>query len=358
MIPDLLRHPPGGKPWLLYGALAASFLTNLVLAARLSARPDEAVATPVAAAEGVAPSLLQGAVAIPIVGEPSAVSNPPIPPELVQPLPDRSGVAQKAGTMRFTGVVQSSISATFQEAEGTSPAALSAVYSRLFVWDVDLRRDLHKGDRIDVLYKQQNAQEPQILAARLTLQPGQDDERKVETVRFTAPGDRFASWWAPNGVEMERRLIDGPLEDYEQIATLLSQRPSHGGMDFKTPIGTPVTLPRAGKVTRVDFDVPVNGSCVEVRYSDGVVARFLHLNEVLVKPGVAVSAGTVLGKSGNTGRSVAAHLHYELERGGKVLDPVDYHGVLQRHIQPEALPRFQEEAAQLLVQLDGAVAAM
>lgn len=348
MIPASLRSPPGGKPWLLYGVLGASLLGNAVLGARaLGARSDEDV-SPVQVA--VAPDY-------PVVGEPGVVSNPPVPAAEVAPLPEPEGVAQAAGTHRFTAEVRSSLSATFQSAEGTSPAALSAVFSRLFVWDVDFRRDIHKGDRVDVLYLQDRGTEPTILAARLVLEPGTPHERELVAARFQAPGDRFPSYWDEAGQEVERRLIAGPVESYEQIATLIKLRPSHEGMDFKTPIGTPVVAPRAGKVTRVDWEAEVNGQCVEVRYSDGVLARFTHLNERAVEPGQSFSAGTQLGASGNTGRSVVAHLHYELERGGKILDPVNYHGTLQRKIQPEAMPRYARELGDLLSQLDGKLAA-
>lgn len=345
--------PPGGRPWLLHALLGASLLANLVLGSRLlgAEAPAAPAAEPAMAAAPAAPT------EIPLVGEPSAEPNAPVPPDQVPPLPEPRGVAQKGGTLRYSGAITSSLSAAFVGVEGTSPAALSAVFSRLFAWDVDFRRDIHRGDQVDVLFTQDQGVEPRILAARLVLHPGTPEEKRFEAYRFQAPGDRWASWWAPDGQEIERRLIAGPLAEYEQAATLLKLMPSRKGMDFKTPIGNSVTAPRAGTVTRVSWDKDVSGESVELRYADGTLARFTHLNEVLVKAGQSVSAGTEVGKSGNTGRSVAAHLHYELERGGKVLDPVTYHGTLRRQLQADALPRFQEEAQALRSQLDAPVAA-
>lgn len=345
--------PPGGRPWLLHALLGASLLGNLVLGSRLLGgdAPPSLPEPSVAAAADVAPT------EIPVVGEPSALPNAPVPREQVPPLPEPRGVAQKGGTLHYSGAITSSLSAAFVGVEGTSPAALSAVFSRLFAWDVDFRRDIHRGDQVDVLFSQDQGVEPRILAARLVLHPGTPEEKRFEAFRFQAPGDRWASWWAPDGQEIERRLIAGPLAEYEQAATLLKLMPSRKGMDFKTPIGNAVLAPRAGTVTRVSWEKDVSGESVELRYGDGTLARFTHLNEVAVKPGQSVSAGTEVGKSGNTGRSVAAHLHYELEKGGKVLDPVTYHGTLRRQLQPDALPRFQEEAQALRSQLDAPVAA-
>ena len=127
-------------------------------------------------------------------------------------------------------------------------------------------------------------------------------------------------------------------------------------MDFKTPIGTPIIAPRAGKVTRVNWNHAANGNCVEVQFTDGALAKFLHLNENAVKEGQSVTAGTEIGKAGNTGHSTGAHLHYQLEKGGKVVDPIAYHGTLRRQMQPDAMPGFQQEMESLAAQLDGRVA--
>ncbi|MES2639815.1 MAG: M23 family metallopeptidase [Myxococcota bacterium] len=342
MLPESLRFPPGGKPWLLYGLFGASLVLNLALAIKFSGSDElPPAAVPVAAAP---------------IGDDTTVSNAPVPPELVPPLPEPEGIARAAGTLVFSGPVTSSLSVTFQEAPASNPAALTAVFARLFAWDIDLRRDLHKGDVVEVLYEQPDGAEPLVLAARLRSQPGGTTEKVYSAWRYQAPGDRFASYWSDTGEEVPRRLIDGPLPDYEQITSLLKDRPTHEGMDFKTPIGTPIVAPRAGKVTRTNWNHAANGNCVEVQFSDGATAKFLHMNENAVKDGQAVSAGTEIGKTGNTGRSTGPHLHYQLERGGRVLDPIDYHGTLRRQLPPDAMAGFEQARKELAEQLDGRLA--
>lgn len=344
MIPDSLRFPPGGKPWLLYGLLGASLTLNLGLAIKYG-RTEEAPAPAPAAAPAIVP-----------IGEETTISNPAVPADQVVPLPQPLGVARAAGTEVYTGTVTSSLSVTFQEAPNTNPAALTAVFARLFAWDLDLRRDLKKGDTVEVLYEQPEGAEPLVLAARLRSQPGTSVEKVYAAWRYQAPGDRFPSYWSDTGEEVPRRLIDGPMPDYDQITSLLKDRPTHEGMDFKSPIGAPVVTPRAGKVTRTNWNHAANGNCVEIQFSDGTLAKFLHLNENLVKQGQSVSAGTEIAKSGNTGRSTGPHLHYQLEKGGKVLDPIDYHGTLRRHLPPDAMAGFEQRKKELMEQLDGRLA--
>ncbi len=340
MIPEFLKNPPLGKPWLLYGFLGTSLVLNLTLALR----------------DGDAPAPEVAPAAVAVAEAPAADPNAAIPPELVPALPEPLGVTRRAGTNVYSAPVQSSLSAAFQGAPSKSPAALSAVYSRLFVWDVDVRRDLHKGDRVDVLFEENDGVEPLVLAARLTLNPGAAGERVVDAYRYQAQGDRFPSFWASDGTEVPRRLIDGPLADYEQITSLLKDRPTHEGMDFKTPIGSEILAPRAGKVLRVNWNHAANGNCVELRFSDGATAKFLHLNENLVKEGQTVTAGEVIARSGNTGRSTGPHLHYQIEKAGRTVDPVDYHGTLRRKLPPELMADFAAKAKELSAQLDTQVA--
>lgn len=351
MIPSSLRYPPGGKPWLLYVLLAGSAAFNIGVLVKYGTRAPEATAVPAPAPVAVA------APAIAPIGDDTTVSNAPVPPDQVPPLPTAEGVAAKSGVYSFTGVVTRSLSETFQGAEATSPAALSAVYTRLFAWDVDMRRDLRKGDIVEVLYEQPAAGEPVVLAAKLHLNPGTSAERVLNAYRFQAPGDAYPSYWASEGKEVPRRLVDGPLDNYEQITSLLKDRPTHEGMDFKTNLGTPVMTPRAGTVTRINWNLAANGNCVEVQYQDGTLAKFLHLNENLVQIGQRVTAGTVIAKSGNTGHSTGPHLHYQLGRGDRVIDPVTYHGTLRRQLQPEAMKDFGDRMADLDRQMTGTVAA-
>ena len=85
-------------------------------------------------------------------------------------------------------------------------------------------------------------------------------------------------------------------------------------MDFKAPVGTPVYMPWAGTVKRVNWNWKYNGNCLEISTPDGKLVRFLHLQELdgSLKAGMKVKAGQRIADSGNTGRSFAPHLHYEL----------------------------------------------
>ncbi len=360
------RYRPHQPPYLLYGLLVASLGMNVLLVLRDRAPEAPAVAgipapdilptdlvepelapsevdpiaaAPLAPVPGVAPGIAQGEAGAP--GALQAAADP-APGEGAAP----AGAATVDGWRVLRAEVTHSLARTFQRAlPDDAPAdAVAAVASRLLVWDLDLRRDLQKGDRIELAWRV--GEDGQVEVPVLRYRSGKLG-RTLEAYRFQAPGDRWPSWWDATGREVPRRLAAGPLDEYEQVTSLLKDRPSHHGMDFKTPVGTPVKSPKAGTVTRVNWNTRANGKCVEVRYADGTRAIFLHLSEVDARPGQFVAAGTVIGKTGNTGHSTAPHLHYQLERGKRVIDPIAYHGAVRRELPASVRAAFEAERERL-----------
>ena len=94
----------------------------------------------------------------------------------------------------------------------------------------------------------------------------------------------------------------------------------HNGVDIATPTGTPVYTPVAGKVT-LAASGPIGGLQIVIRADIITTYHFLHLSEALVKAGDVVYKGTLIAKSGNTGRSTGPHLHFGIKCNGKYINP-------------------------------------
>jgi murein DD-endopeptidase MepM/ murein hydrolase activator NlpD len=172
----------------------------------------------------------------------------------------------------------------------------------------------------------------------------------LSAYRF-AGSDGIARYWDENGKLIEPTIINAPVERYVQITETVQRgrgkRP-HAGMDFKAPEGTPVRLPFAATVTRVNWSRRVNGNCIELELPNGRILHFLHLARIApeVKPAATLQPGTPLGEVGTTGHSNAPHLHYEiLEPDGHPLEPMEVHGTGTMTLGPETLPAFQAARA-------------
>lgn len=331
-LPSTLLGLLEDKPRLaLYGLLTVSLIVNVALI--VGGDDGVEAPAPVAAAPAVEEAPVDEA-ALVIDEAPEAAA-----PAAAAPAPVVAAAWQVT-----RAEVTHSIARTFQLALGEDGPAVAAEFSRPFVWDFDMRRDLMKGDGVAAVWRKTGegeAAEYDIAAARL--RSGKKGDLRVYA--FTAPGDTWPSFWKADGTEVEGRLVNGPIDTYEQVTALLKDRPDHAGMDFKTPVGTVLKSPKAGKVLRSNWNWRFNGNSLEIEFTDGVVAKFLHLSENRVKAGDTVSAGQIIGLTGNTGRSTAPHLHYQIERGSKVLDPIDYHGTTHRTLPESAMPAFRQVVA-------------
>lgn len=234
--------------------------------------------------------------------------------------------------------IQGSIPQTMATAAAPYGDNVAATLSRVLVWDLDLRRDLRRDDKAEVLWSLGTSDTVVIDAARYE---SQKLGRTITAYRFQREGDAYPSYWSADGKEVPHRLKNSPMNHYEQITALLKDRPTHHGMDFKADTGSEVATAFDGVVTRVNWNWKYNGNSIEVRHKDGVLAKYLHLAENKVKEGDRVRAGQVIALSGNTGRSTGPHLHYQLNQGSKVIDPVDYHGTTQRSLPASDMAKFK-----------------
>jgi murein DD-endopeptidase MepM/ murein hydrolase activator NlpD len=95
----------------------------------------------------------------------------------------------------------------------------------------------------------------------------------------------------------------------------------HEGLDFTAPTGTPVVSVAPGTVTRSSFEDSY-GQVIEVTHVEGFMTRYAHLSRRRVVEGQVVERGTHLGDVGSTGRSTGPHLHYEVFRKDRPINPL------------------------------------
>ncbi len=103
----------------------------------------------------------------------------------------------------------------------------------------------------------------------------------------------------------------------------------HRGVDIANRPGAPVYAASRGVVV---FAGPMKdfGQMVEILHGYGYRTRYGHLSQVLVRPGDIVEEGQIIGRIGSTGRSTGPHLHYEVHRYGKALDPKSFLPVVSK----------------------------
>lgn len=281
-------------------------------------------------------------------------------------------VETKGGYFSFSVPVTASFYNTFEDSLVISELAvktgnkrlaelLSAHVSRNLVFSLDMRSEVYPGDKISVVFKTVTDEE------RRT-RPDSPDEIEVIAVKYKSiklgkdfsfysfkPADKkFTAFYDASGESVEKHLKNSPIKEWIQITSVLKDRsPKHDGIDFKTPVGTPVYAPFSGKVIRTNWKTRFNGTSMSAELSTNprTYMVLLHLDKLYVKDGQSFKAGDHIADSGNSGRSYAPHLHYQLQKEpGKtraIIDPIKYHGSFRSQIKDSDKAAFEARKKEL-----------
>ena len=134
-----------------------------------------------------------------------------------------------------------------------------------------------------------------------------------------------------------------------RIDPFKKKRRRHFGMDFSAVRGTPVYATGNGIIKRADNRAAGFGKHIRVDHGFGYVSIYAHLDKYNVKRGQKVKRGEIIGFVGNTGRSVAPHLHYEIVKDGKKINPINfYYG----NLSPDEFNILVQQASQENESLD------
>ena len=97
----------------------------------------------------------------------------------------------------------------------------------------------------------------------------------------------------------------------------------HQGQDITVPTGTPIFSPADGVVKRAYY-IGGFGNHIKLKHTSGYSTTYAHLSKIFVRHGQKIKRGDIIGETGNTGRSTAPHLHYEVHYRGTPKNPLDY----------------------------------
>ena len=124
-----------------------------------------------------------------------------------------------------------------------------------------------------------------------------------------------------------RPVLGGHISSYfgERQDPFTGHQAFHKGIDFATAKGSEVIAVAAGVVTFAGEKVGY-GTLVEVNHGNGLVTRYGHNQAVAVGLGRTVARGDTLAYVGNTGRSTGPHVHFEVLKNGRQIDPMSFIG--------------------------------
>ncbi len=202
---------------------------------------------------------------------------------------------------------------------------------RLFSFSIDFQRDMRAGDQLEVLYTRrfdennQLAEEGDIIFAALT------NRGKRYAYWRLAHDDGSFAYYDADGRSVQRLLMKTPVDGARLSSRfgmrrhpILGYTRLHRGLDFAAPRGTPIYAAGSGRIVALgrngDF-----GKYIRIRHRSGYETAYAHMNGYArrLKKGSPVKQGQIIGYVGATGLATGPHLHYEVLRHNKPVNPRD-----------------------------------
>ncbi|MCL4672945.1 MAG: M23 family metallopeptidase [Sphingomonadaceae bacterium] len=256
--------------------------------------------------------------------------------------------------LRIRGTVGRSLYRSLRAA-GAPPSAVQQYLAALND-QVDMDRTVRPTDTFDVIVQYRRAATGEREAGRLVY-AGIDrgDKPQVQLMRWGKDG-RF---YEASGVGEQRAGLLAPVPG--RISSnfgmrrhpILGYRRMHAGMDFAASYGTPIVAVTDGRVSGAGR-MGGCGIAVRLEHGGGLSTRYCHMSRMAVRAGQSVRRGQVIGYVGSTGLSTGAHLHYEMYRGGRAVNPASVSFVTRAQLSGEELRRFRATLASLKTVAPGA----
>ena len=227
-----------------------------------------------------------------------------------------------------SGTIQSSLFAASDEAR--IPDAIAVQMAEIFSADIDMHRELRRGDTFSVVYEALTADgEPitwsqgsgRVLGAEFI------NRGKAHQAVWYRGADGPGAYFDMAGQSRKRMFLASPMEFSRmtsgfamRLHPIMQKWRAHLGVDYAAPTGTPV---RAVGEGQVEFAGQQSGygNVIQIAHGNGRATLYAHLSRIDVKKGQRVEQGHRIGAVGSTGWSTGPHLHFEFRVNGRHQDP-------------------------------------
>ena len=236
------------------------------------------------------------------------------------------------------------------------PAPVTVDLIRIYSFAVDFQREIREGDRFELFFEQFEDQSGttvkngDILFADLTLR---GEAHKL--YRYTPGDDGRTDYFDEQGRSARRMLMRTPIDGARLTSRyglrrhpILGYTRMHKGIDFGAARGTPVMAAGDGVIERASR-YGGYGNYVRIHHKGAYATAYAHLSRFGrgIRKNRRVKQGQIIGYVGSTGRSTGPHLHYEVLRNNRQINPLSLRLPTGRTLSGDELRRFKAEVAQL-----------
>jgi len=232
------------------------------------------------------------------------------------------------------------------------PLTILSEVIKLYSFDVDFQRDIHKGNSLEILYEsffneqRRTISYGKIYYAKLNLQ-----KNNLEYFLFKT-NDGFYDYFNSKGKNVKKTLMKTPIDGAKLSSSygvrkhpILGYNKLHKGLDFAAPTGTPIYAAGNGVIEYIGRN-GAYGKYIRIRHNSSYKTAYAHLNKFKkgIRKGIRVNQGETIGYVGTTGRSTGPHLHYEVIYQNKQINPKTMKLPSGKVLKNEELRKFIEQS--------------
>ena len=245
--------------------------------------------------------------------------------------------------LRIRGTVGGSLYRSARAAG--APASAIQSYLKAVGDHEDLDRALQPDDTFDMIISYRRAATGERQAGKL-LYAGveRNDGKPIQLMRWGSDGQFYEA----SGVGEQRAGLMAPVPGSigsrfgMRRHPILRYKRMHAGLDYRASYGTPIVAVTDGRVTSAGRAGGC-GNAVRLSHEGNLSTRYCHMSRMAVSRGQYVKRGQIIGYVGSTGLSTGPHLHYEMYRGGRAVDPLSVRYVTRATLSGTALQRFRAQ---------------
>lgn len=210
------------------------------------------------------------------------------------------------------------------------PAGVLADVYDLLAFEMDFERDVRAGQKFSVLYEENFANGKKVDNGRVLAVSFDALRGNVKMYRFKK-SDGTIGYYDENGNGAIKSLKRTPINNARVTSSFSNKRKhpvlgytrAHKGVDFRASTGTPIPSAGAGRVVARGYNNG-HGNYVKIRHNASYETLYAHMSKFAkgVNVGTTVKQGQTIGYVGSTGLSTGPHLHYEIIKDGKHVNPL------------------------------------
>lgn len=209
------------------------------------------------------------------------------------------------------------------------PDKVTVQFSHIYEHSVDFQRDIRAGDAFTMAFElYRDARGNPVKAGNLIYTSFSPRGKTMDYWLYENEAGQ-ENYYDADGKGAKRKLMRTPINGARLSSSYGSRRHpvlgytrKHNGVDFAAPSGTPIMAAGVGRVERANVYGSF-GNYIRISHSDGYKTAYAHLKSFArgIKAGARVTQGQIIGYVGTTGRSTGPHLHYEVHKNSKAINP-------------------------------------